>query len=49
MADVKNVKNPQDGVKAGLIYSSDENKDIVVPLKSVHVQAQLLDLVAKVT
>lgn len=47
MSEVLNVKNPQDSVKAGLVYTLDD-KDVTVPLKSVNVQAKLLDLVARV-
>lgn len=45
LSDVQNVPNPQDGVKAGLVSSSESS---AVPLKSVHVRARLVDLAAQV-
>ena len=42
--DVQNIANPLDKVQAGLI----SNGDAPVPLKSVHVRAQLQDLASQV-
>jgi len=42
--DVKDIDNPLDKVEAGLMSKS----DVKVPLKSVHIRANMLDLAAEV-
>jgi len=44
LEDVKDVVDPQSTVTAGLVSASDTS----VPLTSVHVRAQLVDLAAQV-
>ncbi|XP_064627264.1 protein mono-ADP-ribosyltransferase PARP4-like isoform X2 [Lineus longissimus] len=44
LKDIQNVKNPLDDVALGLVSKSDAK----VPLESVHVRAQLIDLAGKV-
>ena len=43
LTDVQNISNPLDKVKAGL-----QAEEADVPLQSVHIRAQLLDLAARV-
>lgn len=46
LSDVKDIADPLGKVKAGL---QGNNPNEHIPLKSVHVRAKMLDMVAKVT